>query len=203
MRSPDQPANLLHLGDSYTCAEGISPEGGWVHSWHRKLAGKGSSIGKTRTLARTGWTCSELLQNMTLARLDPEWNWISICIGVNNQYRGHDAASFEIELIELVKTARQLLSKPTDGLVLLSIPDWGVSPFAADRNRVTIAAEIDAYNAVIRAQSNQVGVPYLNWTGLTRSFAGQPDAFAPDRLHPSARQYSAWAEFLSSCELGC
>ncbi|NDV62975.1 SGNH/GDSL hydrolase family protein [Puniceicoccales bacterium CK1056] len=202
MSSPEQFPNYLHLGDSYTCAEGISPADGWPQAWRARLEGQGRQLGRTHVLAQNGWTCGELLENLNNASLEPEWDWITICVGVNNQYRGLEEASFGSELLELVKQANCLLSNPPGGIILLSIPDWGVSPFAADRDRIAIAAEIDAFNAVIRKVSIQTVYPFVNWTGLTRSFAGQPDAFAPDGLHPSAKQYSAWAAFLEQSKLG-
>jgi lysophospholipase L1-like esterase len=203
MPLPEQPLNLLHLGDSYTSAEGIAIEDGWAHQWQARLIEQGRQIGQSRILAKNGWSCGELLEEMGKSNLPADWDWITICIGVNNQYRGLDPASFGLELEQLVVEAGQLLRKPPNGIVLFSIPDWGVSPFAADRDRVAIAAEIDAFNAVIQTISIKTVCPFINWTGLTRTFAGQSAAFAPDGLHPSATQYAAWADFLAQSKLGC
>lgn len=203
MPSPEKPLNLLHLGDSYTCAEGINPEDGWPAQWHRRLAGQGTAIPRTRILAQTGWTCGELLEALRTASLAPEWDRITLCIGVNNQYRNLDIPCFRLELVQLVMEAGQLLVHPPRGILILSIPDWSVSPFAEDLDRAGIAREIDAFNAAIRAAATKTRMPFLDWTPLTRRFAGQPGAFAPDGLHPSARQYSAWADFLAHSKLGC
>jgi lysophospholipase L1-like esterase len=199
---PEQQLRLLHLGDSYTCAEGIDPEGGWPFQVRRLLEGRGVRVAETRQIAKTGWTCAELLAGMRSADLKPDWDRITICIGVNNQYRGLDPASFRLELEQLVQEARLLLRKPPDGLLLLSIPDWGVSPFARDRDREAVAGEIDAFNAVVRTIALKTRVPFLDWTPLTRTFADQPSAFAPDDLHPSASQYAAWAKFIAELQLG-
>lgn len=202
MPLPERGPNYLHLGDSYTCAEGLPPESGWPHQWHRLREGQGRPDGKTRILAKTGWTCTELLDALRAAGLKPDWDRITICIGVNNQYRGLDAASFGLDLEQLVVEAGNLLRHPPGGMLLLSIPDWGVSPFAADRDRAAIAADIDAFNAVIQTVALRFACPFIDWTALTRSFAGQPEAFAPDGLHPSAQQYRAWANFLRQSQLG-
>lgn len=201
--SPEHPLRLLHLGDSYTCAEGILENDGWPCQLRRRVEGAGVFVGETRLLAQTGWTCADLLAALREAPLQPGWDRITICIGVNNQYRGLDPASFRLELEQLVQEARLLLAGPPDGLVLLSIPDWGVSPFARDRDREAIAREVDAFNAVVRTVALKTQVPFLDWTPLARSFAGQPEAFAPDGLHPSASQHKAWATFLADSQLGC
>jgi lysophospholipase L1-like esterase len=203
MASPEKPLSILHLGDSYTCAEGIDPKDGWPAQWHARLAGQGTHIACTRVLAQTGRTCGELLAALREAALQPEWDWITLCIGVNNQYRSLDIPTFRLELEQLIVEAGQLLANPPHGLFLLSIPDWSVSPFAADRDPPRIAREIDAFNAAARLVATKTRMPFLDWTPLTRRFAGQPGAFAPDGLHPSARQYAAWADFLTHSKLGC
>jgi lysophospholipase L1-like esterase len=200
--SPDQPLRILHLGDSYTCAQGISPEEGWPFQVRRLLEGRGVRIEESRQIAKTGWTCAELLAALRSSGLEPEWDVIMVCVGVNNQYRGLDPASFRLELEQLVQEVRLLLRQPPDGLLLLSIPDWGVSPFARERDSEAIADEIDAFNAVVRTVALKTQVPFIDWTPLSREFAGQPDAFAPDGLHPSASQYAAWAAFLVESQLG-
>jgi lysophospholipase L1-like esterase len=200
--SPDQPLRLLHLGDSYTCAEGIDLKEGWPFQLRQLMEESGVQVAETHILAHTGWTSGELLTALRGASLKADWDWITLCIGVNNQYRGLDPASFRLELEQLVQEARLLLRQPPDGLVLLSIPDWGVSPFAKDRDREAIAAEIDAFNAVVRTIALKTQVPFLDWTPLTRTFADQPSAFTSDDLHPSATQYAAWAEFIAESQLG-
>lgn len=200
--SPERYWRFLHLGDSYTCAEGIDPEEGWPAQLHHRLEATGDPVREGRILAQNGWTCEDLLTALRDASLNPDWDRITVCIGVNNQYRGLDPASFRLELEQLVQEARFLLHQPPDGLLLLSIPDWGVSPFARDRDREAIAREIDAFNTVVRTVALKTQVPFLDWTPLSRRFAAQPDAFAPDGLHPSASQYAAWVDFLLESKLG-
>jgi lysophospholipase L1-like esterase len=193
---PEHPLRCLHLGDSYTIAEGIPEESGWPHVLRRKLETRAIAFKETRLLAATGWTAGELLAALREESLDPGWDWITLCIGVNNQYRGGDPASFSLELEQLIQEARALLRQPPDGLLLLSIPDWSVSPFARDRDRAAIAAGIDSFNAAARVVAGRTGVPFIDWTGMTRRYANCPGSFAGDGLHPSAAQHADWAAFL-------
>lgn len=199
---PDHPLRCLHLGDSYTSAEGLPTREGWPHQLRQRLEKRGIAFEETRLLAQTGWTCGELLEAVREAGFSPDWDWITLCIGVNNQYRGRDPASFSLELEQLVQEARMLLRRPPDGLLLLSIPDWSVSPFAADRDRWAIAAAIDAFNAVARVVATRTGIPFLDWTERSREYENRPDTFTADALHPSAAQYARWAAYLEESLLG-
>jgi len=193
---PEHPLRCLHLGDSYTVAEGIPADSGWPQVLRRRLETRSIGFTETRLLASTGWTAGELLEALREESLEPGWDLITLCIGVNNQYRGEDPASFSLELDQLIHEARPLLRQPTDGLLLLSIPDWSESPFAHGRDRAAIAAGIDSFNAVARMVAGRTGIPFIDWTGLTRRYGNRPEAFAGDGLHPSAAQYADWAAFL-------
>lgn len=193
VRLPDRPLNCLHLGDSYTIGEGVALEEGWPFQLHELLEQKGLTVARAHILARTGWTTGDLLEALQSARLDPEWDFITLCIGVNNQYRGLEVDILERELPLLLAKAKALRSGPDAAVILLGIPDWGVSPFAADRDPPSIAAGINRYNRASQCVAERESIPFFDWSGLTREFAGQPEAFAADALHPSARQYAAWA----------
>ena len=189
---PEEPLQLLHLGDSYTCAEGIPADSGWTALLRSDLERLGRHIARQQVIARTGWTVRELLEAVEAAALGPGWDFVTLCIGVNNQYRGLDPADYASDLRILVHTARACL-RDTGQLLLLSIPDWGASPFASGRDPSRIAREIDACNRIVRQIAREQALPFLDWTPLSRQFARDPAAFAPDGLHPSATQHQAWA----------
>jgi lysophospholipase L1-like esterase len=197
VRLPDHPLNILHLGDSYTIGEGVDLEDGWPFQLHELMIASGFSIALAEIIARTAWTTTDLLEAMDNMDLQPEWDLITLCIGVNNQYQGLDQAAFGRELTQLVEMALALRASKSSCFILLSIPDWSVAPFAADRDPGAIVSAIDAFNSVVASVANQTSVPFIDWTPLTREATGQEDAFTDDGLHPSRKEYARWAAYLA------
>ena len=193
---PDRPLKCLHLGDSYTIGEGVPLEDGWPFQLHDQLEREGARISRAHLLAKTGWTTNDLLEALDSARLLPEWDFTTLCIGVNNQYQGLEITRFEKELRDLLQRAMELRSGPDAAIVLLSIPDWGVSPFADERDSGSIAGEIDHYNQVAASVAGSLHIAFLDWTPLTRQLGREPGAFTSDQLHPSPTQYAGWASYL-------
>jgi len=194
---PETPVRLLHLGDSYTCGEGVPENRAWPALLRKGIEEAGGVVDSWRIIARTGWTSRDLLRELEACGDDMGFfHYITLCTGVNNQYRGHPVALYEQELLQLMRIAGGWLHEPLRGLLLLSIPDWGASAFAGDRDTDAISREIDTFNAAAALIARQAGVPFFDWTDLTRQFHNRPGAFAADGLHPSAIQHKAWAEAL-------
>jgi acyl-CoA thioesterase-1 len=194
---PDQPLRYLHLGDSYTIGEGVDPDQNWPSQLRAVLEGVGYQIEETRIIARTGWTTRDLLNALGKDTLNTQWDLVTLCIGVNNQYQGRPMKEFRDEIVELIDVAKSLKSTRDGQLILLSIPDWSITPFAGDRDRKSIAQEIDTFNEAVREIAERENVPFLNWTPLSRRFADIVGAFVEDGLHPSPKQYAGWAEYLA------
>lgn len=190
---PDGVLRFLHLGDSYTCCEGVDPAAGWPACLHASMERAGWRLPPPRIFAKTGWTSFELLDAFQATDHGAElFDFVTLCIGVNNQYRGLSPARFEEDLQALILLAGPLTGFQPRRLLLLSIPDWGVSPFAADRDCSKISSEIDAFNHVLQQAARRGGHLWHDWTALSRTFSGQAEAFVADGLHPSATQYAAW-----------
>jgi lysophospholipase L1-like esterase len=81
---------------------------------------------------------------------------------------------------------------------VLSIPDWGATPFAEGRDRAQIAREIDEYNAINKAITEKYGVHYIDITPGTREAATDASLITTDHLHPSGKEYRRWAEKLAN-----
>ncbi|HEX2997296.1 MAG TPA: hypothetical protein VHP14_20910, partial [Anaerolineales bacterium] len=81
-----------------------------------------------------------------------------------------------------------------DKVVVLSIPDWGVTPFAAGRDTTQIAEEIDRFNLVNWEESQKAGVHYVDVTSISREVVSDAALIASDGLHPSGKMYALWAE---------
>ena len=186
----------LALGDSYTIGEGVDEAGRWPMQLAQGLRDAGVAITDPRIIATTGWTTDELSAAMDAAEPLGEWNFVSLLIGVNNQYRGRDVDDYLGEFARLLQRAVALAGDRADRVLVLSIPDWGVTPFAfADgRDRQAIADDLDAYNAAARELCEAHGIAFVDITGISRDGGGEPAMLANDGLHPSAAQYARWAE---------
>ncbi len=202
-----QPRALrfLHLGDSYTCAEGIDTQDGWPAQFARLVSTGNVRVGEQKIIARTGWTTGELLVALNQSPPAGDWDLVTLCIGVNNQYRGLNVDVFAAELEQLIKLATGLLVDNSAGLHLLSIPDWSASPFARDRDRdrPEISRRIDRFNSSARTLADKFNIVFHDWTPLTRGFSENASGFIADGLHPSALQHRAWAEWLVSATSTC
>jgi lysophospholipase L1-like esterase len=188
----------LALGDSYTIGEGVADGERWPQLWAAALARIGNDVEAPRILAQTGWTTDELAAAMDSAGPLGTWDLVSLLIGVNDQYRGRGAEEFAANYAKLLRRAIALAGDRAAHVLALSIPDWGVTPFAkaAGRDRAAVAAQIDAFNAVARAECARQGVAFLDITGLTREAGMDPAMLADDGLHPSGAMYRAWVEKL-------
>lgn len=186
----------LALGDSYTIGEGIDEPGRWPLQLAARLRADGLALEPPRILARTGWTTDELSAAMDAAEPLGQWDLVSLLIGVNNQYRGLPLADYARGFDALLARAVGLAGARAGRVLVLSIPDWGVTPFARRelRSPRRIAAELDACNAAAAELCRARGIAFVDITGISRDGGDAPAMLADDGLHPSAAQYARWAE---------
>ena len=187
---------FLALGDSSTIGEGVSEHLTWPHQLAARLYEHGISIGPPRVIAQTGWTTDELSAAMDAAEPLGEWDFVTLLIGVNNQYRGRPLGEYGEQFEALLQRAIAAAGGDACKVLVLSIPDWGVTPFArsAGRDRAQIAREIDAFNATAREIALDHDCGWLDITDISRDPGAQVDMLADDGLHPSARQYALWVD---------
>lgn len=185
--------SYLALGDSYTIGESV-PE---ADQWGMQLAGllrkEGVDISNPVTIARTGWTTSELAGAIAAANLKPTYDLVSLLIGVNNQYRGQPVTTYRTEFSQLLQTSIRLAKGDPKRVLVLSIPDWGATPFGQNSNRKQISAEIDAFNAVAKEVTQNAGVTFIDITPLTRTAVTDLSFVASDGLHYSGKMHREWA----------
>ena len=184
---------FLALGDSYTIGESV-PEG---ERWPVLLADLLKERGQpteVSIIARTGWTTDELWGGIQGTQLSPPYDLVSLLIGVNNQYRGRPLEEYREDFHFLLLQAIGYAGGDPRRVVVLSIPDWGMTPFGRGREPEQVAVQIDRFNAVNREEAKGAGVQYVDITGESRADAPGPGFTAPDGLHPSGKMYAAWAE---------
>jgi len=183
----------LALGDSYTIGEGLPLYENYPYQTVQLLREAGHPITAPEIIARTGWTTDELADAIAHTALLPRYDLVTLLIGVNNQYRGRDLWEYGEQFEELLLQAIELAQEGR--VFVLSIPDWGASPFAAaqGRDRSAIAAQIDSFNRLARHITGDKGIPFIDITGHSRGEGAALDSFAADGLHPGAVQYAWWA----------
>jgi len=190
------PARVLALGDSYTIGEGVPEAERWPVQLAARLAQDGVACAAPTIVARTGWTTDELLAAIEQTNLAPPYDLVTLLIGVNNQYRGYPPEQYRREFDALLERALGLAGGNAAHVVVLSIPDWGVTPFArsAGRDAARIARDLDGYDAIARELARARGVAYIDVTATTRARGAEPDMLTSDGLHPSGRMYALWTE---------
>lgn len=187
---------LLSLGDSYTIGEGVSDEERWPVRLAALLRAGGFRVGEPTIVARTGWTTDELSEGIDEARPAGPFDLVTLLIGVNDQYRGRSIDEYRGEFRALLARALRFAGGDPQRVIVVSIPDWSVTPFAVDRDRVRIAADIDAFNAVNREEAEWARARYVDITRTSRRGRGELGLVAPDGLHPSGEMYARWVELV-------
>lgn len=189
---PDIPgtgSTYLALGDSYTIGEGVAE----ADRWSLQLA-RAAGLAPPVLIARTGWTTTDLQRAITATTPPNTYDLVSLMIGVNNQFRQLPLASYRTEFRQLLHTATGFANNRPGRVFVLSIPDWGRSPFGQTYDQAQISREIDQFNAVARDECQQAGAVFVDITSATRAAAGDATQFTPDGLHYSGRQMQLWVQ---------
>ncbi|OQP68546.1 SGNH/GDSL hydrolase family protein [Niastella populi] len=189
--------SYLALGDSYTIGEGVPVYDNFPYQTVQLLRKAGYAFYAPEIMAKTGWTTDELQSAIAASRLLPVYDVVSLLIGVNNQYRGRSIQEYTQQFEALLQQAIGFAGNKKEHVFVLSIPDWGVTPFAKDRNSATIAHEIDSFNAVNKLFAEKYGVHYIDITPGTRLAAHDLSLLATDQLHYSGKEHARWAIKLS------
>jgi len=186
--------SYLALGDSYTIGQSVTASENFPNQTVQLLNQQNYNFKSPEILATTGWTTDELQTNINNHTFTPPYDFVSLLIGVNNQYRGRSIENYKPEFESLLKQAIQFAGGNASRVIVVSIPDWGVTPFANGRDRAQIAKEIDDYNAANKYISVIYKVNYIDITPGSREAATDLSLVAGDGLHPSAKEYARWAQ---------
>ena len=197
----NSPVRFLALGDSYTIGESVAEVQRWPVQLAEALRMKGYDCKDPEIIAVTGWRTDQLKKAITERHLHENYDLVSLLIGVNNQYQRRDISEYETEFAELLGLALKHAGKRTSNVIVLSIPDYGYTPFGKDKQE-QISKEIDAFNLVNKRIAEEHGVTYINITDISRQGIKFPELVATDGLHPSGKMYALWvSEIFRSCKL--
>ena len=191
---------FLALGDSYTIGEGVPEAGRWPVQLADLLRARGIALDAPRIIATTGWTTDELDAGIDAAHaaapIPTDHALVSLLIGVNNQYRGRSLAEYEVQFAGLLERAIEFAGGEASRVIVLAIPDWGVTPFAiqSGRDRAQIATQLDAFNLSAQRMTEARGARFVDTAPVSRERGGEVAMLAEDGLHPSGAMYALWAE---------
>jgi lysophospholipase L1-like esterase len=188
------PLRILALGDSYTIGEGVEPDQRWPEQLAAQLRASGLDVPPPRVIATTGWRSDDLARAIARAKLEPPYALVTLLIGVNDQYQDYREKGYPVRFAMLLKRALELAGGDRKRLIVVSIPDYSVTPFARKMNRARISAALERYNKVNRDTAARQGIVYVDVTEISREAATDASLLASDGLHPSGSMYARWTE---------
>ncbi|NMM50577.1 SGNH/GDSL hydrolase family protein [Marinigracilibium pacificum] len=194
---PSMNTKYLALGDSYTIGEAVDSDKNFPNQLVAELRSRGGSIDDPKIIAVTGWTTDELKTAIENDNPTKDYGFVTLLIGVNNQYRGYEFSQYEKEFTELLNMAIEFASGDPEKVIVVSIPDYGVTPFAENSDSDKIARELDQYNSYAKGQALSKGVTFVDITGISRLAEFDPELTASDKLHPSGKMYKLWVDAIS------
>lgn len=187
--------SYLALGDSYTIGQGVLPNERYPNLLADTLEQLGIPMHKPQIIAQTGWTTANLITAINNAQINTTFDFVSLLIGVNNQYQHKPIAEYQQQFEQLLQKAIVFANNDTSKVVVLSIPDYGYTPFG-QANQATISAQIAEFNAINKAIANAYGVQYFDITPISQQALLQPNLVATDQLHPSGEMYKQWVALM-------
>ncbi len=189
------PVRFLALGDSYTIGQGVKAAERWPNQFVESLKSSGIETEKLTIIAQTGWRTDNLLDAISAEKHDSTYNLVSLLIGVNNQYQGLNINVYPVEFRKLLETAIALCGGRKEGVFVLSIPDYGFTPFGSG-SQPAITSAINQYNQINREITSELDIAWYDITPISREVINKPEYLASDNLHPSGKMYSKWIELI-------
>jgi lysophospholipase L1-like esterase len=196
--SADTAFTYLALGDSYTIGQSVAYTQSFPVQLTTQLRNKNYRTVNPKIIAQTGWTTTDLKRAIADSALTEKFSFVTLLIGVNNQFQNGDTTTYRTEFDQLLNTSIVYAKGNVKHVFVLSIPDWSVTPFAqmSGRGLTTIKAQIDIFNCINERESKRFGVNYLNITDISREAATDRTLLADDGLHPSGLMYKKWVALL-------
>ncbi|WP_426669110.1 SGNH/GDSL hydrolase family protein [Mucilaginibacter sp. McL0603] len=196
VKASDSTFTYLALGDSYTIGQSVPADQSYPNLLALELTAHKYPVNPPKIIAVTGWTTDELINAIASSGItDKKFDFVTLLIGVNDQYQQLSQDNYRTKFQQVLNTAIKFADGNKNRVFVLSIPDWGVTPFAAGRDSI-IGPQIDQFNAINKQISNVAQVNYINVTTISRLAANNPSLIASDGLHPSEKMYQLWVDLL-------
>ena len=192
INSGNSKLSFLALGDSYTIGEGVNENERWPNQFVEVAYENGLDFEKPEIIAETGWKTFDLLNAIGQTNFTQKYDYVSLLIGVNNQFNSRSIDEFEEDLNKLIDKMNSL-KKSNGNIIIISIPDWGYTPFGNSYNREEISSEINLFNNSLITFANSYGLKYVDVTEISRRALNESNLLASDNLHPSGLMYLEWA----------
>ncbi len=192
-QTTNKSISYLALGDSYTIGESVAEAERWPVQLAKALNERGIEVAHPVIIATTGWRTDNLKNAIDIANRKETYGLVSLLIGVNNQYQGKPVDQYAIEYEDLLKTAIALAGGEKENVFVVSIPDYGYTPFGKPK-QAQISEALDEFNSVNKRITESYGIAYFNITDISRRGFDDPELVASDGLHPSGKQYALWVE---------
>ena len=193
---PKSPCTFLALGDSYTVGTDVTAAESWPFQLVDLLRDQGVDVADPVVVAKNGWTSADLHNGMDEVELQDSYDFVTLMIGVNDQYDGVSLDVYEPNFDDLLTRAIELAGGDPGRVIVLSIPDWGVTPFADGRDRNHILAQLARFNTINRRQAQEMDCKYVDITPNSWRAGNDLSLLASDQLHPSGKMYADWANIL-------
>jgi len=185
--------SFLALGDSYTIGEGVEESKRWPNQFIKIAYDKGLYFEKPKIIAKTGWKTYDLLNAINKTNFTKKYDYVSLLIGVNNQFNSRSIYEFEEDLDKIMDKI-DIIRENNGSTIIISIPDWGYTPFAESYNRDTISYEINIFNKSLKNFADKNDIKYVDVTEISRKTLNEDDLLASDSLHPNGLMYFEWAK---------
>ena len=185
--------SFLALGDSYTIGEGVEESKRWPNQFIKIAYDKGLYFEKPKIIAKTGWKTYDLLNAINKTNFTKKYDYVSLLIGVNNQFNSRSIYEFEDDLDKIMDKI-DIIRKNNGSTIIISIPDRGYTPFAESYNRDTISYEINIFNKSLKNFADKNDIKYVDVTEISRKTLNEDDLLASDSLHPNGLMYFEWAK---------
>lgn len=189
---PGDTVSFLAMGDSYTYGLGVSQNQSYPYQLDSMLRLNGYKSASPMVIAHFGWTSGDVLTGITPSNIAQRFDFVVVMIGVNDQNKGVNSETFRSNLAQLITNAILLAKGYNSRVFVISIPDWSVTPFAANMDKAQIAAAVQLFNTINQAEAGKFKVNYIDVTALSELMGSDPTLVSSDGLHPSAKMYSQW-----------
>lgn len=194
----DNSLTYLALGDSYTIGQSVLYTQSFPFQLSAQLGNNNYHTANPKIIAQTGWTTADLKRAIADSAINKKFSFVTLLIGVNNQFQNGDTATYRKEFDQLLNTSIAYTKGNLKHVFVLSIPDWSVTPFAqtSGRSLTVIKAQIDIFNSINERESKNFGTNYINITEISREAGSDQTLLADDGLHPSGLMYKKWVALL-------